>query len=175
MNENFRRDVWVGLGIMAASFVVAGIASWWFVNDIAHQADLIAKSRGLIQQREKLFEILAQFKKIGPEIDAYSSRLSRLLPTKDDLLDFPRQLDTMARVYGVSLNFTFQGETKTPENLGALSFTIDARGSYGNIVKYIRALETESPQFLITLANVDLSQTTDGYRASSQGQVFFRK
>ncbi len=177
MADSFNRKVWLRALTIVASFAIAGGASWWFLGQVNQEVDLIVAARGKISERGKLLEMLAQFKKIGTELDAYTDRLNKLLPVKDALLDFPRDMDNLARTHNVALNFSFQGESEgaAGSGLGFLSFSFDVKGTSQNIFKYLRAVETESSQFLVTLDNIDLTQTSDGYRAASQGRVFFQK
>ncbi len=176
MNSNFRHNFWWRIGLpLLGVFALLGIAGW-LASDITAQTDRIVQDRLLIRERSASLNKLAELKRLAPQALVYEQKLSAFLPTQEQLLDFPRMLDSLARVHQLALNFTFQGGQGAPQGSvpGYVGFSLDVQGTFNDIVGFLKNVEFEPPRFLATLDSFDVVKNGGSYRLLAQGRVFFR-
>ncbi len=94
--------IFAGFVASAAAFYVLGI-------QLGSISAKIAREKGFMAQRTDAVGLLAELKKVAPEAEPYKQAMDSLLPTQDQLLDFPRYLDALAKNYSLSVSFNFQG------------------------------------------------------------------
>lgn len=176
MQNGFRKRILLGIGIILSTLVIFLAALNWLSSDVAARSKDLAATRRLVAERGQLIDVLASLKRNSAEVDSYRQQIESLLPAKEELINFPRWLDGLARASRIGLNFNFEGATTPPqpESAGATGFSLIADGSYDNLVIFFREVETKSRQFLLSLDGFDLNRTSDGYRVSTHGRVFFK-
>ncbi len=148
----------------------------WFAADVNVQRGKVVQDRALIRARAASIAILAELKRNATHALRYEEKMNAFLPTQEQLLDFPRTLDNLARVRQLALNFGFQGGQTPPQGStpGAVSFALDVSGAFENILGFLKDVEVEPPRFLTTFDTFDIVRSGDGYRLLTQGRVFFR-
>ena len=176
MFGQLRRGMWISVIIIIASFLLFGSAIMWLANDIKGQSNKVQEKGTLLAGRVHSLELLADLKRNAPEVKTVGDQLNRLLPGKDNLLDFPRWLDGLSRVDKVALTFSFQGATAAAQGdqPGYVGFNMDTNGPYDNLVTFFSDLETRSNQFLVSLDSFDFVKSDKIYRGLVLGRVFFK-
>lgn len=176
MPNHFRRQILVNLAILIGSFIIAIFAVYWLEKDLNVKAETIAKDRLLIKSQTAALADLANLKVILPQATAYKQAMDKTMGTKEQLLDFPRWLEGLARVRRLSVNFNFRGRETEPQgnSPGFINFNLDLGGGIDDLTNFLKDIEYKAPGFLISLDNADLSRTDNNYRIFAQGQVFFR-
>jgi len=149
---------------------------YFLSRDLQFQAEKIVADRALINRRAAVLGALADLKRDAPQADVYKRAMDKLLVSQDQLLDFSRWLDGLARVRQIGLNFSFRGSQVAPQGdaPGYIAFSLDLAGKLNNLVEFLKDLESLSPRFLVGLDGVDLTGDGSSYRILSQGKVFFR-
>ncbi len=176
MPKGFRRSLIVSLIVIIAAFVVSAVAFYILGIRLNSISSEIGTKNGLIAQQIGVVDILTNLKKVAPEAEPYKQVMDSLLPTEDQLLDFPRYLDALAKNYGVSLSFNFQGEPRKAQkdSPGSLGFALNLTGQLSNNLEFLKALEAKSARFLLVVQNFGLSRVGGGYNMRLQGLVFFK-
>ncbi|MBM3257133.1 MAG: hypothetical protein FJY98_02275 [Candidatus Liptonbacteria bacterium] len=176
MNDNFKRAFWTHVGIAAGGIILLVGIIGWLASDIEAQASRVAQDRTLIRERSTSIAALAELKHRAPQATLYEQKLNAFLPTQEQLLDFPRTLDNLARVRKVALNFAFQGGQALPQGNtpGSVGFSLDVTGAYADIMGFLKDVEFEPPRFLATFDSFDLTRGGEEYRFLGQGRVFFK-
>lgn len=175
--DNFRRRVRFSLIFIAASFVLLGGGLAWLSYGLSDQAQRIVDDRVQLDQRAALLGSLAALKDAAPAAANYEKAMELLMPTQDQLLDFPHTLDNLAKVDQVSLSFSFQGGQVAPQgaNPGYVTFSLNAGGSADNLTNFLKDAEVRASKFLVAFNSFSLSRNGDGsYSVMAQGQLFFR-
>lgn len=174
--ESFRRTFWIHVGVAAAGAAVLLAIIGWLSADVQAQADRIQKDRVLIRERSASIGALAELKARASQATLYEQKLNAFLPAQEQLLDFPRTLDNLARIRKVSLSFAFQGGQVTPQGgmPGAVGFTLDVAGAFPDILSFLNDVEIEPPRFLADLGSFDITRSGDSYRLLMPGRVFFK-
>lgn len=176
MVSDFRRSVIIGASVLAGSVLIFGGALVWLRGRLELQERNIVQSRTLIRQNARAIELLAELKKIAPEVRLYENQMYALLPTKDELIDFRGWLDGQARVHGVAFSFSYQGGTSEPgeANPGSVGFAVDVSGASGAVSEFFRAIEKNSSRFIVGIETYEASRSGESHRIVARGKVFFR-
>lgn len=176
MPKGFRRSLIISLIAIFVGFIVSAAVFYVLGIRLSSLSSKVEGEKGLIAQRRDSVDVLAELKKASPEAEPYRQAMDSLLPTQDQLLDFPRYLETLAKNYGVSINFNFQGEPKAAEkdSPGSLGFALSMTGEFSNNLEFLKALEARSARFLLVVQNFSLNRVSGGYNMRLQGLVFFK-
>jgi hypothetical protein len=174
--EEFKRHVWISVGIIVLSFAAAGGFVALGVGSVNDKATRIAQERSATAEQAALVGALAGFKKIAPQVEAYEAKLAEIVPSKDRLLDFPRWIAELSRLNQVTVKFSFHGSAVAPEpgTLGHNSFGLTAVGNRDDLAKFFSSLEFRSPKFFVQIVNYEITEQGEGYQVAAEGKVFFK-
>ncbi|MBI5221165.1 MAG: hypothetical protein HY978_05055 [Candidatus Liptonbacteria bacterium] len=177
MIKNLRRQLVWSLVIIAGSIALFGSAMLWLSASASDKAKIITLNRTLISRSSQSSETLAELKQNAPAAASYAKLLIGFLPPAEELLNFPRWLDGLARAQQVSLRVSFQGEpVPAREELpGFYRFSADMTGELDNILNLMTSVESRAPRYLVRFENFEYSQAGDQARITSQGKVYFRE
>ena len=178
MATSLRREFLVSFAIIITSVVVFLFGFQWLIGDLRFQSQEVANNRTLAERRSKMGEILADLRKIAPQMERYQSRIDTLLPNEEQIVfDFRPWLNSLAVSNGVRLNLGFQPKQIIDNEslIGYVPFALGLEGGYENILAFLKNLELNSPRFLTGLDKFEISKGPNGYQFSSQGRVFFRE
>lgn len=175
MAHGYRMFVLTSAGIIVGSILCMGFAVMWFLGSAEGTAKAIAEKRLEIKNRSRQLEALSAFKAVESDVSALEARLDLLLPDKDEIVDFPAWLRTMAESRGTTLDFLFRGETPSSEtSLGFAEFSFTARGSLTELRDFFEAIDNRGSQYLVHFLSLDVSRRgEDVYQAVTQGRVYY--
>lgn len=176
MERSFKKEIIAGLIVILGSFILASGAIFWLKRDIEDRSGKIVGKRGLIVQQAGLTETIASLRANQAVAEAYRESLERLIPTKDDLFDFSKWLQSLAKNYGVGATFNFSGLEVMPtgEALGYVKFTLGVSGALQEISVFLRDLENRTDQFLTKFDSFSVKEVSGNYHVTVEGKVFFR-
>jgi len=176
MVKNFKRELIISIAFIAGSMLIFAAAAYFLSDAITTKAEKISSERSSIQNRSDLIEGLAEQKASSPEVKKFQQDINLILPQKDDLVNYQSWLDGLSRVYQVSINFQFVGDT-VPSNgtdAGYIRFSLDSNGSYMSLTNFLRDVEFKAPRYMTKFDDFDLKRNGDTYSASVNGKIFFR-
>lgn len=136
------------------------------VKKISSQySTLTTRSNSLLS----LATLRGEFVKANP----YFSFLENILPPRDQLLSFSKELESIARKNNLEFSFSF-GEEKlsSGKEPGQISFRLIVGGNYEDISDFLGGIETS--RYFIDPTSVDLVKKGSGFSATINGKVFFR-
>ena len=184
MHHLFRRQIVFSFAIIAGSILVLGAALYFLFFSLSAQSEEIIAAKAAIAERTSTLEALTTLKKEAAEALRYKGALDRILVSRDQLLDFPAWLSSLARGRRVEMQSAFVSEGVDPgeTNAGYVGFSIYASGGAEDIIAFLEDAELKAPGFLVGLESFDLSgggsiNLTAGvsdYRISSKGKVYFK-
>jgi hypothetical protein len=176
MDKKFKREVWIGVAVILGSIILFLVASALISDQMATTSKQVADGRALIAKRADLLANLAEIKNNTSEAAAYQQKINNLLPSQEQLLNFPQILGSLASAHGVSFSFSFRGTPTLPKGTspGMAGFTLDTSGSLDALNLFLNDIEVKATRFLISIDSLDLSQSGSGYALNIQGQVFFQ-
>jgi hypothetical protein len=176
MKDPFVRQLSISLVVLAGTIALGFLALNFILNDATAQADAIVKYRAAATVSTNNLTSLAGLKQDAGTADKYRAAIGRLLPLEDGLIEFPRQITTLASSYNISAQANLAGEPVLPANdaPGYFPFSLTASGSSDNLLGFLNSLETQSTQFLVSVGSVDLRANDSGWQLSAAGRVFFQ-
>ena len=177
MKDHFVRDFWISAGVVIGAIVAAFAGFWYILGLVNAHADAIAHYQGSVVARNASFSAISSLEKNAPAAAAYQAAISKLLPSQDGLLQFPRNLQTDAAAFNVAAQATFTGDPTPPSPgvAGFASFALNASGAESDLLAFLKNIETQAPQFLVAIDSVDLTVTSSSSaKLAANGRVFFQ-
>ncbi len=176
MENKFKKEIWLGVGIILGSIIIFLVASTLLSDQMAASSQNIAKARTAIAKRADLLANLANIKNTSDEADIYQKKINSLLPSQEQLLNFPQALGALATAHSVTFTFAFRGTPTLPTATvpGVAEFTMDSSGSLDQLKLFLNDIEVKGSRFLLSIDTFDLSQSASGYSLNIQGRSFFQ-
>jgi hypothetical protein len=177
MNAAFNRQLWISLGIIFGSIIVASITIYIFSGNITSAANKIILQRTLVEQQTDALANLAKLKADAPQAERYQVAINQLLPKQYGLVGFREWLDQRSRVHSVSANFSFQGDPTLAGDTtpGSAGFTLSVQASsISTLVSFLKDLESQAPGFLLALNTFDLTNDGSNVGLNGRGALFFQ-
>lgn len=165
---NFKQELTKKLFIAFLIIAVFLVGLFFLGWDINRRAQSIKEQRQELADRSAKLSLFAQLQNQAAQADSYLSILENILPNRDQLFDFPKELERLAKQAGLGFGFSFGSETPPgPAQPGRLKFTVTAQGSLFKIIDFIK--NAEANRFLINFESFDFS----GAEANINGEVLF--
>lgn len=176
MPETFKKNLIVGVSIIAGSFLIFATAIYFLSGAIAAQAQKVTDAKNAIRTHSDLIEGLASQKALSPDVKKYEQAINLILPPKDDLVNFSKWLDGLSRAHNVNVGFNFNGDAvpSTDSAAGYIKFGINVSGQYTNLTDFARDVELKSAQYTVSFDSFDLKRSDNNYTSIISGRVFFR-
>ncbi len=155
---------------MILALVLAAVTAW-LGFDSSRRVAAIENNKRELTFRSSASEALRVLK-IGSEAVA-SERLflDNILPPPDKIIDFPKDIQGLARINKVDPSFNFGEEVAGSETApGQIAFSIIVKGGFNNLVNFIKALEQS--RYLIRFDVYNLTVEDQNYQAMINGKVF---
>ena len=156
-----------------SGILVLLIAVFVLQMDLDKKLVEIKSQHAALASRTNSLESLATLRGQADKAAPYFSFLENILPPRDQLLSFSKEIEDIARKNNLEFGFTF-GEEKLSSGTqpGQIAFRISATGSYVDVSNFIKSIETS--RYFIDIINVDLTKKGSVYSALINGKVFFR-
>lgn len=176
MLKSFRQKIISSAVVILLCFLIFAGAAYWLSSDISQKTQKISQERALLFRFSQLAEVLANLKNNATVAASYEEKINNLLPGQEDLLNFPRWLDGVARAQNLSLRFNFQGDQVMPQgnNAGYLRFTLQITGPSQGILNFLSEVEEKTNQYLMTIDQFELSRAGSDQELDCQGLVYFK-
>ncbi len=176
LGKYFAPKVIVNLSVLFGFLVFIVMILSFLGKEIKDKAQQIQDQRTEIGSRinsiSKLADLSATAKEVQPALD----ELNSLLPKRDELVIFPRYINTLATESGVDEHFSFNGGEVSPAGAeaGYSAFTLSITGPYANVMAFLE--ELEKGNFVIRVEGLDVTIQTGSasFKADIQGLIFFR-
>ena len=108
--KNFKRQVWVGIGIVAGSMVIFGVAFYVLVGQYSKTGRCHHGQPRSIATQSALINSYSNLKANTAVAATYQAAMDKLLASQDNLISFPSQIEGVARNDGIDVAFAFQGD-----------------------------------------------------------------
>ncbi len=176
IKDPFYRQLFLNIGIISVTIVLAVVGLSLLLSDVGAKADLISKYRATTALRNTNLTAIVDLQKNAAEASVYQKAIDRLLPKQDDLIGFPQKVQTLAASYNTNAQITFAGEPTSPANgvAGFVAFNLNVSGQLGDTLAFLKNLETQSPQFLVAIDTTDFSSDGSSGNITASGRVFFQ-
>ena len=106
------------------------------------------------------------------KVQPYVFGIENLLPTKDQLINFSKELDIAAGQNKISITSSFSGEDAKPSgDLKSLGLTASAEGELNSLIAFLNSVENS--QYVVKLENVDISERDKKFKMLFNGKIFY--
>lgn len=165
---NFKTRLSFQILLFLGILIIFGGALIFLGGDIKNTATKINSTKEDLDIKLMQLSDLARLREDVKLANARLPILQDVLPNKDELLSFPNRLNNIAGQNEVDINFEFGNEQENN-----IDFNLIIEGDYGAISKFIEEIELTMP--FINFSNLDLVQigTSDTYRSTLKGIIFF--
>lgn len=169
--KEFNMRLITRLGIVAGACFVAVIIISLLSYDIGRRAEMIQGYTKELRARVDASLAISSLKTDFEVAKPYFSVLENILPIRDQLISFPKDISFVAQKNKISAAVSFGTETAaTASAPGFVNFSMVLEGSYDDILKFMK--EVEHGKYVIDWANVDFSFNKKNYTGTISGRVF---
>ncbi len=174
MERTFSKQLWISLGIIIASIIATTVAFYYFSGEIEARVASILRARSDITAQNMSLSLIASLKSNTPQATKYQTAINHLLPTPDNLINFPGMVDTIARSYGLNDKVVFTGDPVPAAAAvpGYAQFTLEADGADVDLRSFLRDIELKTSQFVIEVKSFNFTGSGPASRLSLIGRVF---
>jgi len=176
MKDNFNRYLWISFGLFFVTIVVAVGAIYFLTGDIASRSSAISAARAIVAGQNNSLAAFAEIKQDSAEAAKYKTAMDKLLPTQNELINFPQWLQNVAATYNVTASFSFTASMvpAAPTVPGTIGFSLATEGKNADVISFLKNLESRAPGFLLEFSSFNLIQSGEDTKVVTGGNIFFR-
>ncbi len=168
---NFKKRLLINIGIPLGVCLILATGLFFIGSDIAKRTEQIKQLRSEIAFSLQSTESLAILSNEAKQAKNYIVQLENILPKRDQLVTFPRDLNIIAKQSQVDLNATLGQEiSESTDGLRKIDFSIIGQGSFDSFINFLKSLE--SARYLIKLRMLDFTRQDGSFKTLLTGQVF---
>lgn len=168
---DFKKRLLIIIGIpLGICIVLIGVII--FIGfDIGKRAEDASNKKVVFLSRLAVADSLASLKEDSEKISGYFAILENILPKRDRLVLFPKNISAIGAQNNLNTNITLgQGGIVGDKGFWQTSFKINGDGTLDNFVKFIKILENS--QYLINIESFDFGKESNNFKALISGKVF---
>lgn len=140
--------------------------------DILDKVNLIENTRKDMNSYSRVSEGLNLLRSDIDKIQPYLSGLNNFIQTKDQLINFNKDVKIIANQNQVNAVSNFSDEKKSNQpGLQEIGVAININGGLENLINFLEALEKSD--YSVKLNTLDFSQLDKEYKANFNGRVFY--
>jgi Tfp pilus assembly protein PilO len=166
----------VNLSVFLGFLIFVGLIISFLGREISDKATEIRGHRSEIEGRITSIARLAELRATAKDAEPALLELRSLLPKRDELVAFPRYVESLAASHSLDARFEFRGDDTPPSEgvAGSSSFYISAVGQYRDIFTFVEAFE--EGRFIVTINSFDvvIQRESAAFKADLHGLVYFR-
>lgn len=164
---------WLWRNSLASGIAAAALAAFTLLlgMDIEKRAELIRVQRRNLGLQLRSIESLALLRKDAGKADQLFQSLQNVLPSKDQLINFSKNLETIAKDNRLGFGFVFGAESAGKDNEPRVThFTLTSSGPYSSLLRFLRAIE--GGEYLVKINSVDIIEKGNSFEMILRGMVF---
>jgi len=173
MEKSFKKKIIIIVGLNAALAIFLSIILILTAFNINKRINQIENLQKELTFRTNALKSLATLKQDSEKANPYFNMLKQILPIKDDLIKFPKDLSEIAKRNKVDLGFAFGKETlATDQEPGWINFNFTLTSTYEDFLNFLKSIEAS--RYFIELESLDLTREpqTPKFAALISGKVF---
>ncbi len=159
-------------GLGALIILILGAVLILLRTDILKKADRINEIKKELGFRSTIIKSLSTMRNDINLIQPYVFGLDNVLPTKDQLINFSKDLNMMAAQNKINLASNFSGENvESSKGLKWIGLTATAEGNFSDLINFLKAIENS--RYSVKLDNIDTNEKDGKYKMFLNGKVFY--
>lgn len=173
MSKEFRTWLLIQGGVIAGVLLFLAGMLWYVRADIGSRAEGIRAKQAQFAIAVRAVSARATLRQGREAAGPFLEEMGRVLPLRDQLIAFPRDLERLARARTVDVGFSFGAETPaTAGTAGRIAFPLTVSGPLERVLRFLEDLERLP--LIVALRGIELSGSGSAYSLTSGGAVFFR-
>jgi Tfp pilus assembly protein PilO len=168
----FRKRFILSLSITIIGIFALGVILIFLGVKLSSLTNKIISEKSEIASGQRKLETLTLLTKDAERATRYINIIENTLPTRDNLIVFPREIKIMAESAGIRAGFDFGSETSLSTIAASIGFQLSIEGSLEKILVFFK--EMEKSRFLIKTNNIDLEKSGETLNGILIGQIYFR-
>jgi type II secretory pathway pseudopilin PulG len=167
----FKKQLILIISVTAGAAAVLGTLIIFLSSSISQKTAEIEVLEDNLNFRLQATDSLVVLRGDYSKAQQYIPTLDTILPTRDQLVSFPRDLSNSAKQEKINLNVSLGEETpKTETKLGSIAFTATGQGKFDGFINFFKGAETG--RYSIKLDTLDFTRQGEDFRALIKGKVF---
>jgi len=167
----FKRQLILNVSITAGAAIALGIFMIFLSSDISQKTKEISALQTNLELKLQAVGSLVILRQDYSKAQQYIPTLDTILPTRDQLVSFPRDMASEAKKININLNVNLGEETpKTETRLGSIAFMMTGQGKYDQFVNFFKGAETG--RYSVKFDTLDFTRQGEDFRALLKGKVF---
>jgi len=160
----------VGLGVLIILILAALLII--LRADILKKIIQISEIKKELDFRSTIIKSLSTMRSDINLVQPYIFGIENILPTKDQLINFSKDLNMMAVQNKINLASNFSGENvKSSGELKWIGLTATAEGNFNDLINFLKAIE--SSRYSVKMDNIDFSEKDGKFKMLFNGKVFY--
>ncbi len=160
--------------IIGALILLFGVFAYLLRANISHQSDVIGGLKEQRAQASQSSKNLANLITDWGTVQPYQSTVATLVPTKDTVVLFSKNLQTLAQQQQLNLNFSFQNDTSgSGSQVSSVQYTATIEGDMAHIFSFLQSVQDQ--YFAFRIASLDITNENKGnnVRVFFTGSVYY--
>lgn len=173
MKGNFKKNLFLNIGISLGIVAVLLIANFFLNSDIAGRVQEIRRIKNESADKAKAIESLVLLKDEERRADRLEATLDALLPTQEGILAFRQALSRLASDNNLELTFFFRDESPAEgDKTGFTNFQFTVKGTGKSFTNFLKAID--GMHYLVSLDKIEYTRTGGAFTVIASGKVFSR-
>lgn len=165
---NFKQELVKKLLFSFLILIVPVVVMFFLSWDVSRRAEMTKILRQNLSDRSESLSLYVKLQNQAAEVEPYYNVLENVLPGRDQLFDFQKEMGMLAAQAGVGFGFNFLKETAPSlEAAGRMGFNLITEGTIFKIAGFIKSIENS--RFLVDFKSFDFT----GAAVNMTGEVLF--
>jgi hypothetical protein len=166
----FKKRLLIAISIPATISLVLLIAIFFLASDIGNLANKIYQTRKDINFGLQAINSLAGLRQDYEQAKIYMPEVGGILPSKDQLLSFSKDMNTMAKLNQVSLNLNIGQENRpAASQLTQIDVSTAGQGTFNNLLSFLKTVENS--RYFIKFGSLDFQQANYNASLNLSGKI----
>lgn len=176
MKDKFNKYLIFNFGGIFLAIIIAFVAYSFISQDITANTNKFVSDRDLISKQNDALASFSKIKQETAQITPYQTAMDKLLPSQNELINFPDWLQSMAGTYNVVETFSFASGTVQAKDLtpGYVDFSLIVDGASNDAIAFLKYIESSAPGFLLSLDSFSLLNSQQDTKITVAGKLFFK-
>lgn len=173
--EQFKKQLIIELSISLLIVIALFAGILFFKGRVSDYTQGIVEARTLLASRtQSVSELAALRLEYKNEASKDLNILHNVIPSYDQLINFNRDIQSLAAQSKVSYGFSFAGETpQSAGGLGFISFNLNiSSNSFDALMSFIKLLQNF--RYLNSIDNISMKSENTNLIMAMKGRVFYR-
>jgi hypothetical protein len=176
MKDNFDKYLIFNFGGIFLAIIIAFVAYSFISQDIATKTNKLISDEALISKQNNALASFSKIKEEITQITPYQSVMDKLLPSQNELINFPDWLQSAAGTFNIAETFSFASGTVPAKDLtpGSVNFSLVVDGMANDDLSFLKYIESSAPGYLLTFTSYSLVNNTNDTKITLNGKIYFK-